>query len=93
MGAQQDARAQVQQRQGSLASLNGLAVSLGVRCLEELVRGRLGDSVWLHVEAEEDGVPDLERRRLPAVRGCRLCRWTACGDAGVRVLPSLLAAL
>jgi hypothetical protein len=81
------------QRQGSLASLNGLAVSLGLRCLEELVRGRLEDSVWLHVEGNDDGVPGMERRRPAGAPECRLCRWSGCGDAGVRALPSLLAAL
>ena len=78
------------QRRGSLRSLNGLAVHLGLRLLEGLVSGRRRDSAWLRLETDASALPALEHRTLPAVPLCRACAWTGTGDAGVGALRRLL---
>jgi molybdopterin/thiamine biosynthesis adenylyltransferase len=79
-----------QERAGSLRSLNGVAVSLAVRLLEDLVGARVVGSTWLHLEFQEDGIPTLEHRQPPANPRCRLCALTARGDQGIPELAAFL---
>jgi hypothetical protein len=80
------------QRAGSLRSLNGVAVYLGLRLLEELVAGRLGQSVWQRLEFDGAGLPRLEPHLAPVDAGCRLCGLAGSGDEGVLRLRSELGA-
>jgi hypothetical protein len=79
-----------QERAGSLLSLNGVAVHLALRLLEDLVSGRIAESVWLHLEINEAGIPTLEQRHPPANPVCRLCALAAHGDDGARQLRRIL---
>jgi molybdopterin/thiamine biosynthesis adenylyltransferase len=78
-------------RAGSLRSLNGVAVHLGLRLLEDLMDGRLVGSIWLHLEFDGAGVPGLEIRRPGPDQACRLCRFTGHGDAGLPRLSEITA--
>jgi len=71
-----------QERAGSLRSLNGIAVHLGLRLLEEFIAGRLRESVWLQGDFDETGLPTLRTVATPR-RACLLCAQTAQGDAAV----------
>jgi hypothetical protein len=68
------------ERAGSLRSLNAIAAHLGVRLLEDLVTGRLTQSVWLRFETDDRGMPSLQH--LPARRrsACPLCALQGIGD-------------
>ena len=78
------------QRAGSLRSLNMLAVGLGVRLIEELVAGRLGESAWVRVEFDR-GLPHVERLDATRQPDCPLCRFGGWGDEGLRLgLETLL---
>jgi len=80
-----------EQRAGSLRSLNMLAVSLGIRLVEELAAGRRGESAWLRVEFDAAGLPRLEQRSTASQPGCPLCLHGGWGDAGLRLgLEALL---
>lgn len=78
------------ERAGSLLSLNGVAVHLGLRLLEELLRGRLTGSTWLHLGYDAAGLPWLERRQPPSV-SCSLCELAGTGDAGLLRLREVFA--
>jgi hypothetical protein len=81
-----------QERAGSLRSLNGIAIHLGLRLLEEFIAGRRRESVWLQMDFEATGLPVL--RHATARRGvCPLCDQTAQGDASLRRLPEVLEKL
>jgi hypothetical protein len=82
-----------QDRAGSLRSLNGIAVYLALRLLEDLASGHLTASTWLHLEVSAAGIPMLEHRELPPNPVCRLCALTARGDAAVGELRSVLGAM
>lgn len=80
-----------EQRAGSLRSLNMLAVSLGIRLVEELAAGRRGESAWLRVEFDAAGLPRLEQRSTASQPGCPLCLHGGWGDEGLRLgLEALL---
>ncbi len=56
-----------EERAGSLRSLNQVAAHLGLRLVEDVVTGHLGESAWLRIEQEEGGLPTWRSiRRLPA---------------------------
>jgi hypothetical protein len=78
------------ERAGSLRSLNGVAVHLGVRLLEDLAAGRLRHGGWLHLEFSGAGLPVLESREPAAAPACRLCGLTGRGDAGLEQFGRLL---
>jgi hypothetical protein len=78
------------ERQGSLLSLNGVAVFLGIRLLEEMLLGRLTGSIWLQLETAPDGVPSVQRRTPRPDPACRLCRWAGAGDAGAHLLRDVV---
>jgi hypothetical protein len=78
------------QRRGSVRSLNGVAVHLGLRLLEDLAAGRRTTSTWLHLETDATGLPALEHRQPPPKPGCRACALSGTGDAGVRGLRDLI---
>jgi hypothetical protein len=80
-------------RAGSLRSLNGIAVNLGLRLLEDLAASLRTQSTWLHFESDSTGLPRLEHRQASAVQSCRLCALTGAGDEGVGELPGVLAGL
>jgi hypothetical protein len=77
------------ERAGSLHSLNGLAVHLGMRLVEELVTGRRAESAWLHLERGADGVMRWQAEG-PGSVGCRLCALAGYGDGGLTDLRELL---
>ena len=83
------------ERAGSLASLNGLAVSFGMRLLEDFLAARLGGTQWIHLEYDEAGLPSIECRTPPArqVATCPVCRWTGHGDAALAQWRGLLEEL
>jgi molybdopterin/thiamine biosynthesis adenylyltransferase len=74
------------QRAGSLRSLNGPAVLLALRLLEDLVGRRIVGSIWLHLEFTGAGIPTLEQGQPSVNHSCPLCALTARGDGGVREL-------
>jgi hypothetical protein len=82
-----------EERLGSLRSLNGVAVHLGIRLLEDLYAGHVRESTWIHLEFDQHGIPHLEHRQPSAQAGCHLCELTARGDEGVSLLPGLLSNL
>ncbi len=79
-----------QQRAGSLRSLNTVAVGFALRLLEDFIGGRIRESVWLHLEIDDAGIPTLERRTPPANPHCPLCALTAHGDEGIGALRAVL---
>jgi len=81
------------QRAGSLRSLNMLAVGLGLRLVEELAAGRLGESAWVRVEFDARGLPQLEQRRITPQSACPLCHFAGWGDEGLqRAVSGLIGA-
>ena len=72
-------------RAGSLRSLNMLAVGFGLRLVEALAAGRLGESAWVRVEFDARGLPRLEMRSPLSSRNCPLCRHGGWGDDGPRM--------
>jgi hypothetical protein len=78
------------QRAGSLRSLNQLATGFALRLIEDFVQGRVRDSVWLHMEVQESGIPVLEHRAVAQRADCPLCRLSGLGDGGIHLLPSVL---
>jgi molybdopterin/thiamine biosynthesis adenylyltransferase len=77
------------QRAGSLHSLNGMAVFLGLRLLEELLIGRRQQSLWMHLDGTATGGVRLEER--PGRSNCVLCDRTGQGDEGLTNIRSLLS--
>jgi hypothetical protein len=77
---QQPRRRWHEERAGSLRSLNAIAAHLGIRLLEDLVAGRLTQSVWYRFEVDERGMPTL--RSVAALRRpvCPLCSLLGIGD-------------
>jgi hypothetical protein len=74
------------ERAGSLHSLNQIAVSMGLRLLEDLVGERVERSTWLQLDYS--GTIPVVRRMAPSrVPGCRLCAIAATGDGGLKALP------
>jgi len=82
-----------EERAGSLRSLNGVAVNLGLRLLEDFLGGRLAESTWLHVEFSDQGIPSIEHRLVHAPLACRLCALASRGDDGLRELRVTLQSL
>ncbi len=72
------------ERAGSSFTLNGTAVFLGLRLLEDLVAGRLRDSHWLHCDFAPTGVPQLSNLPLTPSPACPLCRFTGLGDEAIQ---------
>jgi hypothetical protein len=75
------------QRAGSLHSLNGLAVSVGLRLLEEWLIGRRQQSIWMHLEGTSAGSLQLEERTGQTT--CALCERTGQGDDGLTHVRSI----
>lgn len=71
------------QRAGSLISLNGIAVNLALRLIEDLVAERLTGSTWLRLEFDPHGLPRLEPLPMPSNRDCPLCGLVGTGDEGL----------
>ena len=78
------------QRAGSLRSLNGVAVHLGMRLLEDWVGARVRESIWLHMEIGETSSPTLVDQHPTITRDCVWCRLTALGYRGITRLRELL---
>lgn len=68
-----------QQRAGSLRSLNAIAAHFALRLLEDFAARRMRNSVWLHLEFNDVGIPTLEHRTSPNSR-CPICALTGQGD-------------
>jgi hypothetical protein len=81
------------ERSGSLSSLNGVAVGLGLRQLEDLVGGRTSGTNWLRLEFDPAGTPTLEPRQPAPGRDCPLCRLTGAGDNGLSDAIRMMAGL
>jgi molybdopterin/thiamine biosynthesis adenylyltransferase len=88
-----DPQAWRRERAGSLRSLNGLAVHLAVRLVEETVAGRNDASRWLHVEFGPAGLPTLEQRESPQPIACPLCAVSGRGDGALNDFGVWLAVL
>ena len=70
------------ERAGSLLSLNGLAVNLGLRLIEDFLAGRVGETTWLHLEYDANGIPSIDHfgpSDVPSI-SCPTCRLTGLGD-------------
>lgn len=80
-----------EQRAGSLRSLNGLAVSLGLHLLEDFVAARLRDNAWLHVEFSDQGIASIEHRHPRRATNCSLCSLAGRGDDGLGEVHGLLS--
>jgi hypothetical protein len=61
-------------RLGSLVTLNGLAVSLGVHSWLDLLDGSLAGSVWHRLRWRPGHGPEVNSALVGAGAGCRLCR-------------------
>jgi hypothetical protein len=62
------------QRRGSLRSIGGIAVDLGVRLIEQLYEGRLAANRFLQLQEDsETGAIRLTDRTLQAFRTCPVC--------------------
>ncbi len=72
------------ERQGSLRSLNQLAVSIGPRLWEDLVCERVADSVCVNVEFDRDGrISCDDRRVVPGLARCPICALEGTGEDGL----------
>lgn len=88
------------QRSGSLRSLNGCAVNLGIRLLEDWLDGRLpvGHNRLIQLRFQPDGKVQLTTEDLPHRRStqCPVCQIAGRGDGGLvrirRVLRQLAEA-
>jgi molybdopterin/thiamine biosynthesis adenylyltransferase len=69
-----------EERAGSLRSLNAVAAHFGIRLLEDLVAGRLTQSVWLRLEVNEQGLPSLQSFPACLLPTCSLCSLVGAGD-------------
>lgn len=72
------------ERQGSLRSLNLMAIALALRLFEDWAAGHIGESRWLHAEWDNVGAltltaPAAENSALTPC-ACALCGWA---DAGI----------
>lgn len=81
-----------QQRAGSLRSLNGIAVNLGIRLLEDLVAGPIRSSTWLHLEYDH-GIPTITQPATPSTNICPVCSLAGCGDSALGLLRDVLEKL
>jgi hypothetical protein len=71
------------ERAGSLRSLTQVAAGLALRLLEDFLAGRVERSVWLRLEYEEDGLPQLRAQHAQRTVPCLLCAATGGGDDGI----------
>ena len=78
------------ERAGSLRSLNGIAVHLGLRLIEDLAASRLEGSTWLRLHYGPHGVPEIEQGRPSPQRNCPLCELAGLADAGLPAWPGAL---
>ena len=67
-------------RAGSLASLNQLAVAVGVRMLEDLGAGRAQGSRWLRLHFDEAGELLVNHPSWNIAPACPLCARSGEGD-------------
>ena len=84
-GTARDDQAWRRERAGSLLLLNGLAVNLGLRLLEDFLAGRVGESTWLHLEYDANGIPSIDHfgaSDVPSI-SCPTCQLTGLGDSGL----------
>ncbi|MFQ5859850.1 MAG: hypothetical protein ACE5LU_30005, partial [Anaerolineae bacterium] len=77
---QQPRRRWNEERAGSLRSLNAIAAHIGVRLLEDLVAGRVTQSVWHRFEVDERGIPRLRSVSSSRRPACPLCSPLGIGD-------------
>jgi len=84
-----------QERTGSLASLNHVAVSMGIRMLEDLIAERIQDSTWLHLEFLPSGrlvTSYPETSQGDADEPCPICgQISGLGDDGLPLARQLIA--
>lgn len=71
------------ERAGSLRSLNMMSVGIGLRLVEELVRGRLRGSAWLQLDYGANGIPSLRSLAPDRPSVCSMCPFTGHGDDGI----------
>jgi hypothetical protein len=82
-----------EERAGSLASLNHLAVSLALRLLEDFIGERVRESKWIRVEFDETGIPSISLPTVSRRSVCRHCAlFTGLGQDGIPLVPSYLDA-
>lgn len=67
-------------------SASGLALHL----LEDMVAGRLHESVWLRLEFDEGGACSITKPSLHRAGPCPICRRTGKGDTALRELDQVI---
>jgi hypothetical protein len=72
------------ERAGSSFTLNGTAVFLGLRLLEDFVTGRSPGSHWLRCDFTPSGEPRLTNNTFTHSPACPLCRLTGLGDEAIQ---------
>lgn len=86
-----------EQRAGSLRSLNGCAVHLGLRMFEDWLENRCPHSTNRHTKLlfGNDGTPEIRTSDHPHSDSseCPVCRLTGTGDNGLHDLPRTLEKL
>jgi len=81
------------ERAGSLNSLNGLAVCLALRLLEDFIAGRVRrNGCWLSLNCSEDGTMAIRYPELPATSRDCLCRHAGLGEDGLAQVVAELRA-
>jgi hypothetical protein len=75
-------------RAGSLASLNGLAISYALFLLERYVVGSVATSSWTRLRLDAAAELRVERRALRGDPACPLCAAAGTGDAGWLLDPA-----
>lgn len=71
-------------REGSLRSLNGMASSLAMHLLEQLVRGDLSGAAWWTVRLDLEAREPFVRHPTRVRAGCPVCWRAGWGDAAMR---------
>lgn len=76
---------------GSLRSLSAIAAGLGMRMLEDLVRGAVMSSCWWRITQKNDGsAPAISAGDAPPDPGCPICAIQGDGDAALEKMSSIL---
>jgi hypothetical protein len=73
----------MEQRAGSLRSLNSTAAGFAIQLFEDLVAERVTGSVWAHLEFDSAGRLNVSYPGHTESTACALCAKAGQGDAGL----------
>lgn len=79
------------QRAGSLASLNGIAVSAGLQLLIQLLSGNLQEGTTRLQLDMENNIPHLRGTAASVPGTCPLCLHAGKGDSGLKLFDDIVA--